>query len=272
MGASHVNEEYEGGIGVKLQKDVSAVVVGGASGMGAATARALRACGLNVTILDFNAELGARFAQETGSGFFQVDVTDEDSVVTGFARAREHQGQERILVHTPGGGGLGYTAWRDAKTGEIRRHDFKRFSRIIALNLNGTFLCASVAAAGMMSLPPDEDGERGSIVMTSSTASQDSPVTTAAYVAAKAGINGMTLSMARDLAPEGIRINTILPGNYATPLISNLPEDYMADMVSWNLFPKRFGKPEEYASLALELIRNTYFNASLVRIDGGARI
>ena len=257
---------------MKLSGDISAVVCGGASGMGAATVRALRACGVKVTILDFNAELGGKLAQETGSGFFQVDVTDEASMVTGFARAREHQGQERILVHTPGGGGLGHTAWRDAKTGEIRRHDFQRFSRIIALNLNGTFLSASIAAAGMMSLPPGEEGERGVIVMTSSTASQDSPATTGAYVAAKAGINGMTLSMARDLAPEGIRVNTILPGNYATPLISNLPEDYMADMVSWNLFPKRFGKPEEYASLALELIRNTYFNAALVRIDGGARI
>lgn len=257
---------------MKLDEGISAVVCGGASGMGAATVRALRGCGVQVSILDLNEALGRQVAQETGSGFFRIDVLDEDSVVAAFAAARAHQGQERILVHTPGGGGLGYTAWRDAKTGEIRRHDFKRFSRIIALNLNATFLCASVAAAGMMTLPPGAEGERGAIVMTSSTASQDAPGTTAAYVAAKAGINGMTLSMARDLAPEGIRVNTILPGNYQTPLISNLPEAYMADMISWNLFPKRFGKPEEYASLALELIRNTYFNASLVRIDGGARI
>ncbi len=252
---------------------VSAVVVGGASGMGEATVRALTARGVKVAILDLNEDKGCLVAQATGAAFFKTDITDEHSVVAAFEAARSTHGQERILVATPGGGGLGYTAWRDAeKHGEIRRHDFQRFRRIVDLNLNGMFLCASVAAAGMLTLAPDEDGERGAIVMTSSTASQDGPAATAAYVAAKAGINGMTLAMARDLAPEGIRVNTILPGNFETPLLDSVPEDYKAGMRSWNLHPKRFGKPAEYASLALQLIENSYFNAALLRLDGGARV
>jgi NAD(P)-dependent dehydrogenase (short-subunit alcohol dehydrogenase family) len=240
--------------------------------MGEATARALRARQVRVAILDLNRDRGEAVAAGTGAVFFQADVTSEASVVRAFEAAREINGQERILVATPGGGGLGYTAWRDAATGTIRRHDFERFARIVELNLNGTFLCASIAAAGMMSLEPGDDGDRGVIVMTSSTASQDAPACTSAYVAAKAGINGMTLSMARDLAPEGIRVNTILPGNFETPLIVSVPEDYKAQMRSWNLHPKRFGRPDEYASLAVEIVENSYLNAALLRLDGGARI
>jgi len=256
---------------MKLDKDTSAVVCGGASGMGAATVRALRDSRVKVAILDLNEELGRKVAAETGATFFKIDVLDEDSVVRGFAAARAQQGQERILVCTPGGGGMGYTAWRDAKTGEIRRHDFARFSRIVALNLNGTFLCASVASAGMMSLPVVAEEERGIIILTSSTTSEDAPARICAYAAAKAGINAMMLSMARDLAPEGIRVNAILPGSFDTPLIADLPEDFKTHMRNWNLLPKRFGKAEEYASLALELVRNAYINASIIRIDGGAR-
>jgi NAD(P)-dependent dehydrogenase (short-subunit alcohol dehydrogenase family) len=256
---------------MKLDNGLSAVVVGGASGMGAAVVRALRGRDVKVAVLDLSEEKGRAVAAETGASFFRADVMDEDSVIAAFDGARRVQGQERILVATPGGGGLGCTAWRDAATGAIRRHDFGRFSRIIALNLNGTFLCASVAAAGMLTLPPGEDGERGVIVLTSSTASQDGPAATGAYVAAKAGINGLTLSMARDLAPESIRVNTILPGNFDTPLLDSVAEDYKAGMRNWNLYPKRFGQPQEYASLALQLIENSYFNAAMVRLDGGAR-
>lgn len=239
--------------------------------MGKGTVRAFRAAGVRVAILDRAVEDGCALAAETGSTFFETDVLDEASVVAAFADARAAQGQERILVHTPGGGGLGLTAWRDTQDGRIHRHDFAQFSRIVSLNLNATFLCASVAAAGMMSLEPDDEGERGVIVMTSSTASQDGPKSTAAYAAAKSGLNGMTLSMARDLADEGIRINTILPGNFETPLIGGVPDEYKAQMRSWNLLPKRFGRPGEYASLVLELVQNRYMNAALVRIDAGAR-
>lgn len=255
-----------------LNHGVSAVVAGGASGMGEATVRALRACAVNVSILDQNVVRGNAVAAATGSLFVAVDVTDEASVLSGFQQVRAVNGQERIYIHTPGGGGLGHTAWRDPQSGVVRRHDFKRFSRIVELNLHGTFLCASVAAAGMMTLTPNEDGERGSIVMTSSTASQDAPAGTIAYVASKAAINGMTLAMARDLAPEGIRVNTILPGNFATSLLDGVPKDYKQQMISWQLHPKRFGDAAEYASFALELVRNGYFNAATARLDAGARV
>ncbi|MNB93416.1 2,5-dichloro-2,5-cyclohexadiene-1,4-diol dehydrogenase [compost metagenome] len=240
--------------------------------MGEATVRALRARNVKVAILDLNEEMGRTVANETGSAFFRADIMDEQSVVDAFEGARAVNGQERILVATPGGGGLSYTAWRDADSGAIRRHDFQRFNKIISLNLNGTFLCASIAAAGMMNLNADQNGDRGVILMTSSVASQDGPQATIAYVAAKAGINGMTLSMARDLAPEGIRVNTILPGNFETPLLDSVPEDYKANMRSWNLHPKRFGHSEEYAMMAIQTLENDYLNACLLRLDGGARI
>ncbi|MGP3791497.1 SDR family NAD(P)-dependent oxidoreductase [Pseudomonas sp. B392_1p] len=257
---------------MELNSNVSAVVVGGASGMGEATVRALRSQGVHVAILDLDEDKGKAVAAETGAAFFRTNVTDEESVIGGFESARAVNGQERILVTTPGGGGLSYTAWRDAESGAIRRHDFQRFNRIISLNLSGTFLCASVAAAGMMNLPSELGGDRGVIVMTSSVASKNGPAATIAYVAAKAGIDAMTLSMARDLAPEAIRVNTILPGSFETPLIASVPENYKAGMRDWNLHPKRFGHPDEYAMLALHIIENSYLNAALLRLDGGARV
>lgn len=257
---------------MKLNDNVSAVVVGGASGMGEATVHALRARGVKVAILDLNEERGASVAAETGASYFRADITNEESVLGAFEQARARNGQERILVATPGGGGLSHTAWRDAESGAIRRHDFPRFGRIVALNLNGTFLCASIAAQGMMTLPVGPDGDKGVIVMTSSVASQDGPAGTIAYVAAKAGINGMTLAMARDLAPEAIRVNTLLPGNFETPLLSSVPADYKAGMRDWNLHPKRFGHPDEYATLTMQVIENGYLNAALLRLDGGARV
>ena len=129
----------------------------------------------------------------------------------------------------------------------------------------------SVAAAGMMTLPPLECGDRGAIVMTSSVAAQDAPAATVAYVAAKAAINGMTLAMARDLAPEAIRVNTILPGNFDTPLLASVSDDYKQRMHDWNLHPRRFGRPDEYAAMALLAIENGYLNAALLRLDGGSR-
>jgi len=257
---------------MQIDQALIAVVVGGASGMGAATVEQLRAHGATVAILDKNADLGNALATRTGASFFPIDVMDESSVVAAFEAARHKQGQERVLVHTPGGGGLGAIAWREPQGGALRRHDFARFERIIKLNLNSTFLCASVAAQGMLGLPVGPEGDRGVIVLTSSVASVDCPAATGAYVAAKAGINGLTLSIARDLASEAIRVNTILPGNFATPLIKDVPEEYKANMRKWNLHPKRFGEGHEYASLALEIIRNGYFNAAQIRLDAGARI
>ena len=160
---------------MKIDSSTCAVVVGGASGMGAASVRALRARGAGVAILDRDSARGSVLATEVGACFVAVDVTDEESVVQAFDAARRAQGQERILIATPGGGGLGYTAWRDAASGDIRRHDIARFEHIVRLNLTGTFLCASVAAAGMMTLAPAECGNRGVILMTSSVASQARP-------------------------------------------------------------------------------------------------
>lgn len=257
---------------MELRQQVTAIVTGGDSGLGEATVRLLRANDVRVAILDRDTERGKAVANETGAIFVEVDVTDENSVVRAFEQARRQIGQERILVHTPGGGGMGHTAWRDPETGGIMRHSFKRFEQIVRLNLSGTFLCASVSAADMMTLPAAQGSNRGVIILTSSTASQDAPAGITAYVASKAGINNMTLAMARDLGPEGIRVNTILPGSFDTPLNAQVPQAFKDDMLNWILFPKRFGEASEYASLALELIGNQYFNAATVRIDGGARI
>lgn len=257
---------------MQLNENIAAVVSGGASGMGEATVRALREKKVRVAILDRNGERGNLIAKETGAFYVEVDVTNEDSVVRAFEKARQEIGQERILVHTPGGGARGITAWRNPDSGKIERHSFANFEQSVKLNLCGSFLCASVAAAGMMENAPEEDGDRGVIIMTSSTASQDGPGGLTAYVASKSGINGMTLSMARDLAPEGIRVNTILPGTFDTPLNAPSTQAFKDTLLSWTLHPKRFGHASEYATLALELIRNPYINAATFRIDGGARI
>ena len=257
---------------MKLGSDLSAVVVGGASGLGEAVVRALRAYEVRVAILDLDEDKGRALAKETGALFFQADATDEQSLVHAFDAARQVQGQERALVATTGGGTPSATVWRDAQTGEIRRLSHVQFSRSVVLNLHSAFLSASVAAAGMMSLPLSAEGDRGAIIMTSSTTSQDGPSGAAAYVAGKAGINGLTLSMARDLGGEAIRVNAILPGIFDTPLLASVPEDYKAGMRDWNVHPKRFGRPAEYASLALQLIENGYFNGALLRLDGGAHV
>lgn len=255
---------------MKLDSTISTIVVGGASGMGRASVEALTQLGVKVSILDLNADKGAAVAKATGANFYQIDITNEESVLQGFAAARQAAGQERILICTPGGGGISATAWREGE--QTKRHSYSKFKRIVDLNLNGTFLCASISAQGMLDLPVAECGDRGVILMTSSTASQDGQAATGAYAAAKAGINGLTLSMARDLACEAIRVNTILPGNFETPLLDTVPEDYKDNMRNWNLHPKRFGQAHEYASLALQIIQNSYFNATCIRLDGGARV
>lgn len=256
---------------MQLDGKVTAVVCGGASGMGAATVRALRALNVAVGIIDRDAAQGEIVASETGATFAEVDVVNEASVLRAFDQIRQKLGQERILVHTPAAGTMNPIAWRDPASGQIMRHSIKAFEHVLAVNLTGTFLCASVSAAGMMTLPAGEDGERGAIVMTSSIVSEDASAGISAYVASKAGINGMTLTLARDLGPEGIRVNTILPGSFDTPMNAPLPQSYKDQMIGWTVHPKRFGQAEEYASLALELMRNRYLNASLFRIDGGAR-
>lgn len=250
----------------------SAVVTGGASGLGAATARLLASHGVKVAIFDMNAEKGEAVAAEIGGVFCNVNVTSDESVDAGFAKARAAIGQERILINCAGTGNAIKTASRSKEDGSIKHFPLDAFDRIIQINLVGTFRCIAKSAAGMMSLPPMENGERGAIVNTASVAAEDGQIGQAAYSASKGGVVGMTLPIARDLSSEGIRVNTILPGIFNTPLLQGAPDNVKAALAATVLFPKRLGGPEEYASLAVEMCRNSYFNGEDVRLDGGIRM
>ena len=258
---------------MKLDASVAAVVTGGASGLGAATARALAARGVKVAIFDLNATSGEAIARDLGGTFCRVDVTSDAQVDAGFAQARAAHGQERVLVNCAGTGNAFKTASRDKKTGAIQHFPVDLFERIIQINTIGTFRCIAKSAAGMLALEPlDANGERGAIVNTASVAAVDGQIGQAAYTASKAAIVGMTLAIARDLMNEGIRVNTILPGIFDTPLLGALPDDVKASLAASIPFPKRLGSPAEYASLALEMIANGYFNGESVRLDGAIRM
>lgn len=253
-------------------KAMSAVVTGGASGLGEATVRRLAADGARVAIFDLNKDRGQKIAQELGGVFCEVNVTDEASVNAGFAKARETIGQERILVNCAGIGNAFKTASRDRKTGEVKHFPLDEFDKIIQINLVGTFRCIAKSAAGMLTLAPLDGGERGAIVNTASAAAEDGQIGQAAYSASKGGIVGMTLPIARDLSSEGIRVNTILPGLFATPPFERAPQNVVDALNAQVPFPKRLGIPLEYASLAAEMIRNPYFNGEDVRLDGAIRM
>ena len=257
---------------MKLDNTVAAVVTGGASGLGEATARALAAQGVKVAIFDFNDAKGEAVAKDIGGVFCKVDVTSDADVDAGFEKARAAHGQERILVNCAGTGNAAKTASRDKTTGETKHFPLDAFDRIIQINLVGTFRCIAKSAKGMLDLEPQEDGERGAIVNTASVAAEDGQMGQAAYSASKGGVVGMTLPIARDLMGEGIRVNTILPGIFNTPLLAAAPEPVKAGLAASVPFPKRLGAPEEYAQLALTMITNGYFNGEDVRLDGGIRM
>jgi len=256
---------------MKLDSSISAVVTGGASGLGEATSRALAAHGVKVAIFDLNEAKGDEIAKELGGVFCKVNVTSDEDVDAGFAKARAAIGQERILVNCAGTGNAAKTAGRDRNTGEIKHFPLDRFNLIIQINLVGTFRCIAKSAAGMLTLEPI-DGERGAIVNTASVAAEDGQMGQAAYSASKGGVVGMTLPIARDLASEGIRVNTILPGIFETPLMNGAPPQVKEALAASVPFPKRLGLPTEYASLALEMIKNGYFNGEDVRLDGSIRM
>ena len=235
---------------MNIDDSIAAVVTGGASGLGESVVRALAATGARVAVFDVNAELGASIANELGVAFCEVDVSSDESVEKGFRAARAANGQERILVNCAGTAVARKTAFRDRETGAPNFHDLASFSRILSINLIGTFRCSAIAAAGMMTLSPLED-ETGCIIQTSSIAAEDGQVGQAAYAASKAGIAGMTLPMARDLAREKIRVNTILPGVFSTPLVNANPDSVNAALASQIPHPARFGRPGEFASLVL---------------------
>jgi NAD(P)-dependent dehydrogenase (short-subunit alcohol dehydrogenase family) len=258
---------------MQLDASIAAVVTGGASGLGAATARRLAEHGVKVALFDVQQELGDHVADEIGGIFCKVDVTAEGEVDAAFTRARAAIGQERILVNCAGiGGGAARTASRDRETGEIRHYPLANFERIIQVNLIGTYRCIAKSAAGMLTLPPIEGGERGAIVNTASVAAQDGQIGQAAYTASKAGIVGLTLVVARDLMDVGIRCNTILPGIFDTPLLARAPQRVKDSLAASVPFPKRLGRPDEYAALAELMITNSYINGESVRLDGAIRM
>ncbi|WP_327754879.1 SDR family NAD(P)-dependent oxidoreductase (plasmid) [Sphingobium sp. SJ10-10] len=251
---------------------ISAIVTGGASGLGEAVARRLASEGAKVALFDLNADKGEALAAEIGGLFCQVDVTSDASADAGFAKARAAHGQERVLVNCAGTGNAYKTASRDKNSGTPKHFPLDAFEKIIQINLIGTFRCTAKSAAGMLTLNPLADGERGAIVNTASAAAEDGQMGQAAYSASKAGIVGMTLPIARDLSNEGIRINSILPGIFDTPLMMGAPDNVKAALSANVPFPKRFGMPSEFASLVLEMCRNGYFNGEDVRLDGGIRM
>lgn len=257
---------------MKLDSTLSAVVTGGASGLGAAVARRLAAQGVKVALFDLNEALGEALAREIGGLFCTVNVTDEAQVDAAFAKARAAHGQERILVNCAGIGGAAKTASRDKASGETRHFPLDLFERVIQVNLIGAFRCIAKASAGMLTLPPLEDGERGVIVNTSSVAAQDGQIGQAAYAASKAAIVGITLPVARDMMNDGIRINTIMPGIFDTPLLQGTPDNVREALAASVPFPKRFGRPDEFAAVAETMITTTYFNGESVRLDGAIRM
>ena len=250
----------------------AAIVTGAASGLGEATARLLAERGARVAVFDRDAEKGERVAQEIGGVFAQVDVTSDEAVAAGFAKAREAHGQERILVNCAGVANAAKTVGRDKETGAVRPYRMMQFELAIGINLIGTFRCIANAAAGMVDGEPGEDGERGVIINTASVAAEDGQIGQAAYAASKGGVLAMTLPIARDLMNDGVRVNVILPGVFKTPMVAMMPPNVQDALGAQVPFPKRLGQAEEYARLALFLIENRYMNAASVRLDGGIRM
>ena len=257
---------------MQIDTTTSAVVTGGASGLGRATAEALAAAGVNVAIFDLNDEAGEAVAQAIGGVFCKVDIMSEDSVVAGFAKARAAHGQERICVHCAMASRKGKTISRNRETGEFTRLSTEDYEFAAQGILIASYRVASLSALGMAGLDPLEDGERGTIILTASVAAQDAQIGQVAYGSLKAGVNGLVLPMARDLMDLGIRVNAIMPGIFGTPLLGRLPEKVLDGLNASVPFPKRLGKPEEYASLAMELVRNSYFNGQAIRLDGAIRM
>lgn len=257
---------------MQLDSSITAVVTGGASGLGEATARRLAAAGVRVALFDLDETRGAAIAQELGGVFCRVDVTSDDAVRSGFEKARSALGQERILVNCAGIVSAGRTASRAADTGEVRRFPPALFDKLIQVNLVGTYRCIAESAAGMLDLETLADGERGVIINTASIAAEDGQIGQAAYAASKAGVAGMTLPIARDLMDRGIRVNTILPGVFATAMMGALAEPAVHALEASIPFPKRLGNPAEYAALAEAMIVNAYFNGACVRLDAALRM
>ena len=261
---------------MKIDNTLAAVVTGGASGLGRASVQALADAGVKVAIFDISEEAGEAFAAEIGGIFCKVDITDENSVEAGFAKARAAHGQERIVVHCAIVAGGGKTVSFDKKIGAYKRTATEQISKSAEGIFTASYRVASIAALGMANAEPlNDDGERGTIILTSSAAAEDGQIGQVAYGGGKGAVNAMVLPMARDLMDLGVRVNSIMPGIFATPPMLRFKDmnPAMWDALNQSVpFPKRLGKPEEFASLVMELARNSYFNAQTIRLDGAIRM
>jgi NAD(P)-dependent dehydrogenase (short-subunit alcohol dehydrogenase family) len=244
----------------------SAIVTGGASGIGEATARRLAQAGARVMILDLNEERGEQIASEIGGGFVKANVTEEEHVRAG-TEAAAALAPLRACVHCAGIGWAERTINRNGVP-----HNLDSFRKVVDINLVGTFNVLRLVASAMNANEPLEYGERGVIVNTASVAAFDGQIGQAAYAASKGGVVSLTLTAARDLAAAGIRVCTIAPGLVDTPLLGTLPEEARTQLAQSVLFPKRLGRPDDYASLAFELISNGYLNGETIRLDAGIRM
>lgn len=250
---------------MKVGADISAIVTGGASGLGAAVASALRAQNVRVAVLDRDVDKGTAFAAKIGAVFCETDVTDAASVAAALTQARAENGQERICVNCAGIAPAAKTVSR----GEA--HDLALFQQVISVNLVGSFNVASQSALGMVAA--NEVGEeRGVIIHTASIAAFEGQMGQVAYAASKGGIVGLTLPMARDLARDGVRVMAIAPGIFGTPMVAGLSDDVQDALAAGIPFPARLGDPAEYASLALHIIENAFLNGSVIRLDGATRL
>ena len=252
---------------MQLDQSFSAIVTGAAGGLGEATARMLAGAGLKVAIFDMAEDKGAAVAADIGGVFCKVDVTSQESVEVGFETARGAHGQERILVNCAGIAPVAKTTSKGAP------HPMDMFETVIAVNLIGSFRCMSLASTGMAELDPvTESGERGVIVSTASVAAFDGQIGQAAYAASKGGIASLTLPVARDLMKIGIRVMTIAPGIFETPMLMGLPEKVQASLGEQVPFPSRLGRPAEFAGLVRQICENEMLNGEVIRLDGAIRM
>jgi NAD(P)-dependent dehydrogenase (short-subunit alcohol dehydrogenase family) len=252
-------------------RGTSAIVTGGASGLGEATARLLASRGVHVVLADLNTEQGQALAAELSGSFVHTDVTSSDAVIEAIEAARS----AAPLFSVVNCAGIGWATRTIGKDGEYSSaHDLDIYRKVIEVNLVGTFNVCRLAATAMSHNEPDEDGCRGAIVNTASVAAEDGQIGQAAYSSSKGGILGLTLPLARDLAAVGVRANCILPGLIDTPIYGSgeASEEFKARLSTGVLFPHRLGRAEEFATMALELLANSYMNAASVRLDAGIRM
>jgi len=249
-----------------LAQGHAAIVTGGGSGLGAATARALAKTGAKVAVLDINEENAKKVAAEIRGLAVKCDVADGPSGEAAVAKAREAHGPARILINCAGIG-IGVRI-----VGRNGPHPLDQFSRVINVNLIGSFNLMRLAGADMVKLDPLDDGERGVIISTASVAAFEGQIGQAAYSASKGGIVALTMPAAREFAQSGVRVNTIAPGLFHTPLMGSLPQEVQDSLGASVPFPRRLGKPEEYAQLVMSIVENPMINGETIRLDGALRM